>query len=431
MNNPSGEEAPIRHLARSMFSLLGSRGIGLILRLGASLLAARIAGPEAVGFVAWIGIFPMYAYWLTAGVFNSAERLVPIRRAEEKHAEIERIWGITTWIGILSVGTCLLLGAAAWVFFLHGLSNPELAWKLLCAGLLAGLTLFVNYTGTVFTAEYKLRYINRIFLIEAALWWILLPLAFWHTPGLTIRTLGVTLIPSLICLVQARAYKAPVWDPGTARTLVKEGIPILFSRFLLLLSFGLDRTLIAIFMDDRDLGHYLLAITVLSIMRVFQFAVSRVLIPALGEEFGHTRDSQALARTTLKSALPVVAVLIPIGIAGWFLMEPVTVWILPDYLAGVPAARITLLSGTCIALLGTNIFYVTIGLQKTLSAMLITGLLVQSIASILLFQLHGTLESFAWGFAAGALTSVVLVHVGIAYYALRSTTSHQGATTDE
>jgi len=406
-------------LTRSLFSLMSARGAGLFLRIAASLIAARIAGPEAIGFVAWIGIFSMYALWFTGGVFNGAERLVPIRRAQDRGAEVQHVWGVASMVCLLSVATCVLLGAAAWLLLFQDEASRVLAWKLLCAGTLSGITLFMNYASAVFTAENRLSQLNRLFFLEGVLWWVFLPLAWGGTPGLTLRTLLVALLPAVICIVRARAFYRPAWNGPTARILVRDGLPILFSRFLLLLSFGLDRTLIAFLMDDRSLGYYVLAISVIGLMRIFQYAISRVLIPALGRVYGSTRNPRKVARTTLQSLLPLLLILLPCIVIAWFLMEPVTRWLLPEYLPGVPAGRIALISGALISVLGTNIFYVTIGRQKTLSAMLIAGLLVQAAVSFFLFARYGTLESFAWGLVAGAATSTLLVNGGILYYALR------------
>lgn len=415
MNAPAPDPSR-RSVAQHMASLLGARSSGMGLRIVASLIVARIAGPEAVGFVAWIGIFSMYALWLTGGVVHGAERLVPIRRAQS--ATCDHLWRASAMVTLLAGAACVLLGTGAWVWALSTGSGGA-AWKYLAAGLLSGISLFVNYVSSVFTAEKRFPLLNRLFFIEGVLWWVFLPLAWWGAEGLTARTLLVALLPAVVCLRQSRLFHRPAWQPAVTRELAVEGLPILFSRFLLLLAFGLDRTFIAFLMDDLALGHYVLATSVISLMRLIQYAVSRVLTPHLGEVYGRTRDVRVVARTALQCLPPLLAVLVPGVFAGWFLMEPLTRWLLPAYLPGVGAGQIALLSGALASVLGTNVFFVTIGRQKTLIAMLLTGLAIQAATTLFLFRLDGTIESVAWGFVAGALTNVVLVVGGVLYCILR------------
>ncbi len=411
-----GQQASV---TKAIFSLLSARGAGMLMRIMASLIAARVAGPEAVGFVAWIGIFTIYVIWFTGGVYNGAERLVPILRAEERLDAVGKIWNVTSMVAIGSASLCFALGTVAGGWAAASGTN-EMAWKLWCAGILSGISLFVGYVNATFTADNRLHFLNRHFFIEGLLWWVLLPLAWLGIAGLTSRTLLVALLPAIICLISARAFYKPKWDWPTAAMLIREGVPILFSRFLLMLSFGLDRTLIAILMDDRTLGMYVMAISVIGVMRMFQYAVSRVLTPTLGGLFGRTKSKKAVARAALKVLPPLLLFILPAILVGWYLIEPFTRWFLPDYLPGVPAARIALISGGLIASLGTNIFYVTVGHQKTLILMLIIGLIVQSITSLTLFRTFGNLESIAWGYMAGSLANFFLVNAGIIIFACSS-----------
>jgi O-antigen/teichoic acid export membrane protein len=405
-------------LARTILVFMGAQGAALALQMSATLIAARVAGPDAVGYAAWIGLFPMYAIWLTGGVLMGADLMIPLRRGAGRPDEVERIHQVACAVCLLAMAVCTVIGVAAWAGLLAA-GRTGLAWKLLCAGVLSAASILNTYVSVMLVVNKHLRLLGAKFLTEGLLYWLFLPMAWGGTAGLTVRLLLVSLLGPLAFLWAGRTWIRPVWNRAMAVSLALMGIPMMAARFLLTLNYGLDRTLIAFFMNDQALGLYALAMLVMTVLKLAPYAVGRVLNPHLGELYGRTGDARRLRSALWRHIAILQAVMAPLMIAGWFAVAPLTRWLLPAYLPGVPAARVMLLSGLAVAPMSGYVFYFITRQQRVLMAILGAGLAVQVGMSLLLFTLGAGLVSFAWGLVAGMGATAVLLHVGILVLAPR------------
>ncbi len=403
---------------RTILGFMSAQGAALALQMTATLIAARVAGPDAVGYTAWIGIFPMYAIWLTGGVLLGADLLIPLRRGAGRGDEVERIHRVACAVCLLAMAACAGIGVAACGILLAA-GWPALAWKLLSAGVLSAAAILDTYVNVVLVVNKRFKLVGAKYLTEAVLYWVFLPLAWGGTPGLTLRLLLVSLIGPLLFLRIGRTWITPAWDRATAITLALAGLPMLGARFLLTLSYGLDRTLIACFMTDQALGLYALATLAMTVFKLAPYALGRVLNPHLAELYGRTGDAHGLRHALWRHTAILLGVMAPLTVVGWFAAEPLTRWLLPAYLPGVPAAKVMLLTGIAVAPMSGYVFYFITGKRLILMAILGTGLAVQAGVSVGLFALGLGLVSFAWGLLAGMISAAMLLHAGIAVLAPR------------
>lgn len=418
MRQPLASSGDEPSFTRTILGFMSAQGAALALQMSATLIAARVAGPDAVGYTAWIGIFPMYAIWLTGGVLLGADLMIPLRRGAGRGDEVVRIHRVACAVCLLAMAACTVIAVAAWGLLLVA-GHAELAWKLLCAGLLSAASILNTYVSVMLVVNKCFKLVGLKFLIEGALYWVFLPMAWGGTAGLTLRLLLVSLLGPLIFLRVGRTWIAPAWDRTTAVMLMAAGIPMMAARFMLTLSYGLDRTMIAFFMTDKALGLYALAMLVMTVFKLAPYAVGRVLNPHLGELYGRTGSAYSLRDALWRNTVVLLGVMAPLMIVGWFAAEPLTRWLLPAYLPGVPAAKVVLLTGLAIAPMSGYVFYFITQKRLTLMAILGAGLAIQTGVSIGLFKLGWGLVSFAWGLLAGMTATAVLLHVGILFLAPR------------
>lgn len=405
-------------VTRTILGYMGAQGAGLALQMTATLIAARVAGPDAVGYTAWIGIFPMYAIWLTGGVLLGADVLIPLRRGAGRGEEVVRLHRVAMAVCLLAMAVCAGVGVLLWAGWLAA-GHADIGWKLLAAGVLSAAAILDTYVNVVLVVNKRFGRIGAKYLTDGLLYWLLLPLAWGGTAGLTLRLLLVSLVSPMIFLKAGGAWIRPAWDRATARTLAVVGLPMLAARFLLTLNYGLDRTLIALFMSDKALGLYALATLAMTVFKLAPYALGRVLNPHLGELYGRTGDARRLRDALWRNTAVLLGVMVPLSVVGWFAVEPLTRWLLPAYLPGVPAARIMLLTGIVVAPMSGYVFYFITQQRVWLMGILAGGLAVQAGVSAGLFHLGFGLVAFAWGLLAGMASAAAFLHMGIALLAPR------------
>jgi O-antigen/teichoic acid export membrane protein len=399
-------------ILKSSVEVMTSQWLGLILRFTATLVTARMMTPEEIGYVAWIGIWPMYATWLTFGVVTGAGRLIPIRRGEGLHEEVKAIKQAAFSVTVAVMVICLLAGVLARATLTPWFDSYT-RWKFASSGFLCAATVFHTYVTVLLVAAKRFRMLASKQIVDGVLWWVFLPLIWNGVAGLTIRLLLVSIVTPAIFFILIKGWAPLRIDWIHAKALCASGWIIMVVVFFVGLAYAFDRTMIAFFMDDRALGFYLLATLVVSFMRPVTDALGRVLYPHLGESYGKHGDVKVVGRMALQPMPRVTMALVPFVILGWFLVEPLTRLILPLYLPGVPACRIALLGVLFAPAFGAYVFYNVVNKQVTLTLKLVIGLLTQIAVSVFLYGRLGTLECFAYGFVAGLGTSAILITVGI------------------
>ncbi len=385
---------------------------GLLMRFTATLVAARIVTPAQIGYVAWIGIWPVYVSWFTFGVINGVERLVPIRRGEGRAHDVEAMKQASFSVTMTLMAACVLAGILARLAAAPWQDSYD-RWKYVASGLLCAATLLHRHVSMLLVVEKRFRLLALKWVVDGVLWWFMLPLACAGTAGLTFRLLLVSFITPIVLLVKVRGWERYRFDPALLAMLSSSGWKIMIAGFFVSLAFAFDRTLVALNMDDTALGHYMIAYLVISLIQPLTVGVGRVLYPNLGETFGQSRDVSAVARHALGPACAMAALMVPCVLIGRFLAEPMTAFLLPQYLPGVAAARIVLLAAVVAPFVATHVFYNVIKRQGILIAVMFSGLLVQTAVSMHLYSRDPNLECFAWGFVAGVSTTAVLLVTGL------------------
>ena len=73
-------------------------------------------------------------------------------------------------------------------------------------------------------------------------------------------------------------------------------------------------------------------------------SVAMVIYPRMAQEYGRSHDARATMKLARRPRLFLILAGIPVVVLGWILLAPITEWLLPNYLRGVPAAQWSLLT---------------------------------------------------------------------------------------
>ena len=413
----SQPSAPL-DLLGSLSGLLGARAVSVLMRLAASLVAARLVLPEQLGTVAWMGIMTFYAPWLTLGVTYGAERLVPFFRGKGDLVTGGRLWSHTLKSVTISSLICILVGAlilAAWLS-----TDPESAWKLYWGAFLSALVLLCLLGMTYLTAEKKFRLLQRLFLIESVCWWLFLPLVLLGVAGLRARLILATVLPlMLVWRMAEQRIRTCRMNSSELLLLIRTGLPVLTANFIMASSSVVTQTLVGTMMNDLYLGYFWPGALFLSFLRLADQCTARAILPSLAELYGRTRRVSAVARFLIVPLACIVAGAGVLALAGWVVTGPAVRWLLPRYTPGIPATRILLSGIIPWAAVIPYVFFIAIGRQHWLIPIFACGLAVQLASSLWLFRAGWGLCSFSAGYVAGLLTNAILINTGMWWLVLR------------
>ncbi len=187
--------------------------------------------------------------------------------------------------------------------------------------------------------------------------------------GLTGRMMAVILAQALI--VMYALYRNP-WQPvpkfnlSFTWSLMRVGVPITVSGFILTMLVTIDRVMIVTFLDVTQLGYMGLALMIANVVSLMPAMASQVLYPRINYHFGKTgRNIEALRSYVLIPPV-ILSAFLPLVIGPLYLILPVIVKsFLPAYTPGITPARLVVVGIYFYGILGlTDYFLVTTGKLK-------------------------------------------------------------------
>ena len=157
----------------------------------------------------------------------------------------------------------------------------------------------------------------------------------------------------------ARASGVPIKASGKgtvaeAKDLAVTGAPLLISGVLYGYLGAADRSVIALLMRPADLGHYALTALVVTSNQIIPFCLAVLFYPRIAACYGKSNSPRALRRYYWILLGVNVAVALPVCIGMYFAVGPLTELYLPQYVEGIPAAKIGCLSSLAFVYIGVS-----------------------------------------------------------------------------
>ena len=308
-------------------------------------MQARYVNPAALGTFVSIGLALGWSRFCQLGIFNGLNRELPYyygkgdyQRAGEL-AATGRAWAML--LGMLVGGAFLLMSALS---ELQGQRELAIGWSAHAA-----LAFFFFY-GTLFLqATYRTAHdfarLSTATVVQNAVGLVLVALVYWYGfNGICLRV-----VLSGLAAVLILQYWQPIRTPADWRFrqlwhLLVIGFPIfivgeLGSTVWLLV----DNTLVSVYLKKEGLGLYSMVGVARDTLEILPLAVGQVMYPRMTEHYGRTHDLLSTMTMAIRPSIYLVAGMIPIVVAGWFLAAPMTKLLLPKYIAAVPSMQWSLL----------------------------------------------------------------------------------------
>ena len=327
-------------------SLAGGNLVAMAMRLAGGILLGRLVAPDTLGLFAGIGLVLGYSMIAQMGVLNGVNRELPyhigrgdIDRARDL-AAAGQAWALAAG-GVISV---CLLGVAAWQLAQGDLQQAA-GWAT--NAVLAMFAFYGNngYLSITFRTSSEFVRLARVNVVEAAtsLAALVLVAAFGFY-GLCLRAILAGAASTVLLFRWRPVRVGPRWSWRNLRHLFIIGAPI----FLVGQVYGLwtgviNSTLVLNYTGTYGMGLFAMVALGTAALEVVPAALTQVLYPRMAQEYGAGRDTRHLVRIASRPMLATSAGLAVVAAVGWFIVEPVVQFVMPQYVGAVPAMQWALL----------------------------------------------------------------------------------------
>jgi O-antigen/teichoic acid export membrane protein len=184
---------------------------------------------------------------------------------------------------------------------------------------------------------------------------------------------------------------------------------------------ALDRWVILSFLGAVQVGYYTLTILVLQAITLLPGVVTSQFYPRISKRFGETHSYSALKPLLLTTLKASSALILPFGLVVFFLVRPLTQWLLPAYVEGIDAALIVTVGVTLSRpLAGTAVSFLNaVGKASLYMRVQVVMIFLQLGLTIGAALLGWGLNGIAWGVTVTQIVNMLSL-TGIVIYLMKS-----------
>lgn len=373
-----------------------------------SFVAVMFLTPKELGTINSVLLAVPYLAFIHVGVFNGLGRNLAFYKAQNENEKVQKLvnasFSVAKWNSLIGV----IIGVGVLINFIMD--------DLTQIYIFSSMLLIVNLTFTPFTSHFDVTYrsgqhfkkLGQILMVQNSLY--LLSGALPYLIGYLGRIISVA--TRITLMFSLRYWYHPYKVNGKGRwkeikELMKVGVPLFISTYLWGVLVISDQTLIAHLLGAEALGHYALSTTLMTAMIIIPQSLNVLLYPKAAGKYGQTKSNKGLKPFYWKALLLNVAMLSVICPIVYLIIEPLTIMIIPQYVEGIPAAKINIL--TCLTMI-SNGPSVIIAVTRRNTALIIAYAVTLGIIWLGGFMIppdHLSLESIAWlRFSASALLCI-------------------------
>lgn len=342
------KKAPLYYTASSVSLSLAQMVAGVII--------VRLIRPQDLGIWQSVNLALTYSVFLLAGVGNGLSRELPYYLGAKNVPAAERLAG-TTLLYTHAICLLALLGGAGVVTFLVlGHRDPKFTLAAAAVTLLIAFNFYQNYLFITFRSKSSFVDLSGVQMWQGSLKVATLPfLYFLGYQGLVLRYVTVAGV-ALYLLHRVRPIKvAAAWDTDGFKLLLKTGIPIFALDYIRSCATTSDRVALLHSGGVKEVGLYSLALSVYAAFEVIPVSITHYVYPRMSYHYGRDKNPRALWSLAWKVTLLMAGVMLPIAVAGWFLLPPLVRILFPKYIEGTHAAQLMLFAAvSCGAATGVN-----------------------------------------------------------------------------
>lgn len=393
-------------------ALSGGNYYAMVMHMVAGIVIGRYVEPGVLGKFGAFSLVLGYIPFAQLGILNGLNRELPyyIGRGEGERvntlASAAQFWACALG-GI--VGAVLLV--LSLFYAVIGNFENALGWAVhaILAFLLFYNTYYLQMTYRT-SHDFARLAISKVFESTASVVLIVM-VVWWGFYGLCIKALLVAFV-SLGILYWWRPIRVlPRWDWSSIKHLFSIGCPIfivgqIYSYWGVIVS-----TCVLATLGKTGMGLYTIVVMSLAAMETVPKAVSQIVYPRMAQAWGEKEDIGNILKVAIKPILLMFLGLIPILVLANYLVGPAIEFLLPKYVAAIPAVKWSIwISLICTLDPITNVFNV-VRRQRLYLALILTGMIATFVSIKVLIVFEGnTLAVFPQSMLIGKTVFMALCY---------------------
>lgn len=318
-----------------------------------SVVAAAYIFPEELGVIQAVLLVQTYASFLHFGVFNGINRNLAFYKAQGDVEKMQRQIDTSHTVSVVTAFVGLLIGIIVMILFYVQRKPSIYLWSGVCLTVFLVTMPLTNHLDNTFRSGQQFGLLGNIKTAQSVIYFVfsLLPIVLGYIGRI------LALIENMVFGYAARCHNSPyrhrgMGDLESFKELVATGAPLLLGGYIWEVFMASDKTYIAANLSARDLGLYTISGYCVTLLMVLPVALNTLLYPKVATLYGKTGDKRSLMIFWKKSLVLFSLVLLPLCAFVWLLLPYCVEWFMPNYVDGVPAARITLL--TCLTFVASG-----------------------------------------------------------------------------
>jgi O-antigen/teichoic acid export membrane protein len=409
-------------ILRDIFSYSASAVVSQALGLIAGFWVARLLGPSDFGVWNAVSLVLVYGAYLELGALSAMGRDLPFHHGQHDVEKAATLEGAARRVTIFGAFLAALLVIAFSLLPAHSL---KMALGLQAMAVVLILQQVYTYHRVVLRSH---NYFTELSQQQVLLAVVSSGLAilFVLFGGLVGRLIAAILAQALIVLYALHRnpwLAVPKFDLSDVWSVLRVGLPILLSGFILSLLATIDRLMVITFLGEKQLGYFGLALLLTSVVSLIPAMASQVLYPRITHQFGSTGRNVESLRAFVLTPPAILSALLPVLIGSLYLSLPLVISVLlPAYIPGIAAARIVIIGIFFFGILGlTDYFLVTIGKLRQYAFFGCVALFLNIILDYLFLQLGYGIEGIALGgtFITYLFYSSIVIGYALSHYTKR------------
>lgn len=395
------------------FSLIGS-----LLDVVRSLFVAKVLDVSMTGLCLTLLTVPQAAQYLNLGIIESMMVLVPHYRGQGDAVQIERLKAtvLSGTLGISVISFVMVVIYAA--FFRPG--HTQSNYFLILSGSLIVLWELKQFFFTNYAAENSFRRLSHMELIFSLLVSVLqmVLVVYFNGYGFWFGFI----IPNVIVILYAgREYQRSHrlhYVPRRCteyRRIVPLGIGLLIASASYAPFFILARLGLSWGAGMREVGLFFLSMIVITKLSIIPSTIAKFLTPRISRLHGESEDLSEVLRLFRKAQLYTFLICLGLVVSGWFAMPLLVRWLLPNYLAGLGAAKVMLFAMLPYSLIDNANSVILVLERKGIFTVSLCISIVLAVIVIGMLLLSHTIS--AWNMSA-ALVGIFSIYAGLVNYAV-------------
>jgi O-antigen/teichoic acid export membrane protein len=327
---------------RVILKFLSSTFLSLPVSLAVSIIVLRKIDPYFMGVWTALTIFETYANVLRLGVVNGMNRELPYHMGTGK-TELATSFARST-LGFSILNSILLVLIVPIVLMKYELNSTYIAC-LVVVLIRTTLSFYTTYLAGTFRTTDHFNKLSNIQFIGIASKLALCPLIiFFGFNGYLMMELGLALINAILLHYLRPFHIKPELDKKVLVILMKTGIPLFITSYLVSFIDTFPRLYIIYFGNETMLGLYAPVLMIITTFAMLPTTLGTYFYPKLAYLFGKNRDAREIWRKLVNIYMYTSLFILALCAIGYFVLDDL-IRFFPKYAAALPYMKIGLLTG--------------------------------------------------------------------------------------